>query len=395
MKKIKVPGLLHHKARDLGYSIDPRNRKTTYHGPFGLAQTTANYKKWLSEYLAQADTQIPTTPTDKKDPTIADLVVHFSKWADMYFRNPATGKPTSQIHVLKSAIRELKDYLQTPIAEFTPRDLIAVRAGLVHRDIMPQSIFTKRKKLTISSVNGLIIKIRMMFKRGVEWGLVPINVFSALMCVKPLSWRTAPTLRDPAPIQPVDEAHLDRIQPHLAPVYRVLMSVHLATGMRIKELIGMRWSEISQHPVKPWLYVYQPTTHKNSHRKQDRKIFIHESFVNLMKMTRKPLWEKDFVWCSKGKGINAGYSGQMTTAAYYLAVKSAIKKHNKISKVKVPNFTPLQIRHTVATKINESHGIQAVAAVLGHAKINTAQIYAETSFTAAMEIAEVTQVNSR
>jgi len=387
MKKIKVPGLLHHKGKSLGYSIDPRDKKRIYHGQWGLRLTQSKYEIWLAEYLATRN-QPPQADPEQSEPILADLVSAFMRWADGYYRNPVTKLPTSQHHVLKSAIRELKPWIESgkPVAEFTTKDLIAVRAGIVNRCIMPQSEFTPRKKLTISTVNILICKIRLMFRKGVEFGLVPVQVHQALMCVQPLNWRTAPSLRNPEPIKPVEKMSILKIQAFLKPIYRAMMKIHTTTGMRVKELVQMRWSEI-EPPTKgdPTLWCYVPSQHKGSHRGQDRRIYIHESFIALMRSIRKPLWKADFVWCSHGKGINAGYSGQMTPAAYYLAIKSAIRRYNLVNKIKLEPFTPLQIRHLVGTEIRESDGIEAVAATLGHVRLNTSEIYAEKSFTKAKE----------
>ena len=395
MAKNKVPGLLNHKGKNLGYSIDPRNKKRIYHGQWGLRETKSKYQVWLAEYLSattQPESQSSEdTTTPAGEPMLADLVTAFMQWADGYYRNPKTNLPTSQHHVLRSAIRELKPWVESGMLckDFKTKDLLAVRAAIVNRDIMPQSQFTPKKKLSISSVNILICKIRLCFKKGVEFGLVPVEVFQALLCVQNLNWRTAPTLRNPEPIKPAETVSLAKIQSYLKPVYQVLMKVHRTTGMRVKELVEMRWSEITPEKNDPTLYCYQPATHKNSHRGQERKIYIHEDLIAAMKSIRKKVWEKDLVWCSCGKGINAGYHGQMTTAAYYLAIKGAIRRYNRDNKIQIARFTPLQIRHLVATEIRETDGIEAAAATLGHARLNTTEIYAEQSFTKAKERARI------
>jgi integrase len=43
----------------------------------------------------------------------------------------------------------------------------------------------------------------------------------------------------------------------------------------------------------------------------------------------------------------------------------------------VPVWTPLQLRHTAATMIRSRFGLEAAQTVLGHAKADTTQIYAE------------------
>ena len=158
------------------------------------------------------------------------------------------------------------------IKDFTPSVLLAVRAGIMHRDIIPKSEGAPRKKLCINSVNGAIVKIRQMFKLGVEWELVPTLTYQALACVKHLNWRTAPTLRNPDKITPVPAEYFDLIMPHLKPMYQALLKVHIDTGMRVKELVSMRWSEITQ--VEPELWCYSPQEHKNSHRAALRYIFF-------------------------------------------------------------------------------------------------------------------------
>ena len=392
--KIKIPKLCHHKGRNLGYTTNPRTKAVTYHGQWGLRETKSKYQVWLAEYLSattQPESQSSEDATAAGEPMLADLVTAFMQWADGYYRNPKTNLPTSQHHVLRSAIRELKPWVESGMLckDFKTKDLLAVRAAIVNRDIMPQSKFTIKKKLSISSVNILICKIRLCFKKGVEFGLVPVEVFQALLCVQNLNWRTAPTLRNPAPIKPAETNSIEKIQSYLKPVYQVMMKVHTTYGMRVKELVQMRWSEITPEKNDPTLYCYQPATHKNSHRGQERKIYIHTDLIAAMKSIRKKVWEKDLVWCSCGKGINAGYHGQMTTAAYYLAIKGAIRRFNRDNKTQIERFTPLQIRHLVATEIRATDGIEAAAAQLGHARLNTAEIYAEQSFTKTKERARI------
>ena len=200
MAKKKVPGLLQHKGKNLGYSINPNTRKTTYHGQWGLAATKQAYLRWCAELLTE---DVTPSIVPEHEPVVADLVNAMIKHSLSYYRDPVTGKPTSQLGVIKSALRELDLYLEIKIKDFKPSTLVAVRAAIMHRDIMPQSEGTPKKKLCISSVNNAIVKIRQMFKLGVEWELVPPEIYQALACVAHLNWRTAPTLRNPDKIAPV------------------------------------------------------------------------------------------------------------------------------------------------------------------------------------------------
>lgn len=368
--KRKIPKLCRHKAKNLGYSTDPRTGQVVYHGTWGLRKTKETYLQWVAAFAANDD----TIPISGPVPIVADLINHFSRWAETYYRNPTTGRPTSQIHVLKSSLRELRNHLDIAIQDFTPQHLLAVRAAMIARPITPQSSESKAKPLTISTVNSAISKIKMAFKRGVEWGLVPVTVYHALSCVQSLSWRTAPTLRTTEPIKPVDQEDVDAIMPMLKPVYRVMLALHCATGMRITELVGMRFSEITR--IDDGLYCYQPGRHKNSHHQQERRIYFHADFMARMQAIRKPLWDPDLVWCSKGKGRHKGYTGQVTVSGYQRAIQWAQEKYNRKASKKI-HWTPLQIRHLVGTRVRSVHGLEGSQAVLGHSRIDSTQIYAE------------------
>ena len=389
----RPPKFCHHKGTDRGYSTDPRTKKEIWFGPWGLAKTRQAYLRWCAELLT--DEVMPSMVVPDHEPVVADLVNAFIKYAVSYYRDPVTGKPTSQLGVVKSALRELDQYLEMKIKDFTPSVLLAVRAGITHRDIMPKSESTPRKKLCINSVNGSIVKIRQMFKLGVEWELVPVETYQALACVKHLNWRTAPTLRNPDKITPVPFEYFGLIMPHLKPMYQALLQVHISTGMRVKELCSMRWSEITQ--VEPELWCYSPQEHKNSHRGDPRMIYLKPDLIALMRSVRKPLWDENAVWCQKGVGKSAGYSGMISSDSYARAIEGAQLRYNEgrvginqggrtdkkklkyTSEKRKPmdHWTPLQIRHTYATMVRKTHGLEGAQAVLGHSTLDATQIYAE------------------
>ena len=79
--------------------------------------------------------------------------------------------------------------------------------------------------------------------------------------------------------------------------------------------------------------------------------------------------------------------------SYRRAVTYGIKKSNsarsKISAdfIKVINWTPYQLRHTFATKVRRSHGVEAAQLGLGHARTNIVDIYAEKNLNLLIELA--------
>jgi integrase len=127
-------------------------------------------------------------------------------------------------------------------------------------------------------------------------------------------------------------------------------------------------------------------------------IYIKHHFIALMKSLRKPLWDEDAVWCQRGVGRNAGYSGMISADSYARAIEGAQRRYNEgriareagnrtdrnqgyklATKKRTPmaHWTPLQIRHTYATQVRRTHGLEGAQAVLGHSTLDATQIYAE------------------
>jgi len=56
----------------------------------------------------------------------------------------------------------------------------------------------------------------------------------------------------------------------------------------------------------------------------------------------------------------------------------------------VPHWHPNQLRHTRATAIREAFGLEAAQAVLGHARADVTQVYAERNLALAAKVAAET-----
>ena len=55
----------------------------------------------------------------------------------------------------------------------------------------------------------------------------------------------------------------------------------------------------------------------------------------------------------------------------------------------VPRWSPNQLRHSAATEIRSRYGLEAVQTVLGHAKADVTQIYAERNEALAASVASM------
>jgi len=122
--------------------------------------------------------------------------------------------------------------------------------------------------------------------------------------------------------------------------------------MRSGEVIAMTPGQIVD-------WVYRPSHHKNAWRGHVREIPIGPK-------CREVLGE----WI-EGKGPNEKIFGGYSSQSYGRAVSRACEAAG------VKHWHPHQLRHAFATRVRESHGLDAAQAVLGHATARVTEIYAE------------------
>lgn len=129
------------------------------------------------------------------------------------------------------------------------------------------------------------------------------------------------------------------------------------TGMRPGEVCDLHSSEIDRSAA---VWVFKPSMHKGRSRGKVREVFIGPQAQEIL----APLLRPGFIFLTRtGK--------RWTEALLYAAVRNACIKH------RLPSWSPNQIRHTVATQLRASDGLDTAQAVLGHARIETTQVYAE------------------
>lgn len=196
---------------------------------------------------------------------------------------------------------------------------------------------------------------------------------------------------EPEPIKPVDLALVEATLPHVSPRARTLLKLMLYTGMRPGEACSMRADEIDT-ATRPWMY--RPKHHKTAWKGCSREIYLGPKAQMLL----QPILNRASAAASTpdanasataGNVDRAGFTAHVlfTTArghpwkptSLYMAVFNACRKHD------LEHWHPSQIRHSVATQLRREFGLEHAQAVLGHADIETTQIYAEKSSALASE----------
>jgi integrase len=73
--------------------------------------------------------------------------------------------------------------------------------------------------------------------------------------------------------------------------------------------------------------------------------------------------------------------------SYRRAIKYGIEKANKAG-IEVPDWCPSRLRHSRGTEVRKRFGIEAAQVLLGHARADVTQIYAERNLELAVKIAQ-------
>lgn len=371
-----------------------------YLGPHGSAES------WQAYYRLKAAWEQGAMVASKdhgSNISIAELVLAYHRHARAYYRK--NGRQTSQVSHVDLSTRRLVDiYGELPAAHFGPQKLVAVREQMLlgvctvckgsgklkarfdrwRRMKRPERPCGRcrgsgKRAWSRGYVNKCIKQIKHIWKWGVSQELVPQETYQALLTVEGLKRGRCqaperPKVK-PAPIASIRAA----IRAAGGPV-AAMMKLQFLTGMRACEVTAIRPAEVD-HSGKVWLYTVQEEANKTEHLGRARTVHLGPRAQRVLTpfMLRgghefcfKPADAPNV----KRKRLNDRY----TTDSYCQAIGYAC------AAAKVERFTPLQLRHTAATRIRRKYGIEVARILLGHSTAFTTEIYAEADVQKARKV---------
>jgi integrase len=242
-----------------------------------------------------------------------------------------------------------------------------------------------------------------MFRWAVGEELLPAAVYQALQAVTGLR-KGRSAAKEADPIEPVPEEAVRATLPHLPLQVAAMVRIQLLTGARPGEVAAIRPGDLSPSP--DGLLIYRPGSHKTEHLDRRRVIVLGPQAQEVISpwLNRPPdaycfSPVEASAWGVRGRGerpdppvttprlARTGGSGarrrpgpRYTKDAYRWAIARACRRAG------VPQWCPLQLRHSAATKIRSRFGLEAAQTVLGHAEADTTPIYAERDLDRARTI---------
>ena len=382
----RTPSYCHHKAT--GQAVVRIDGIDHYLGKHGTPESRVEYDRLIAEWLGNG--RRLSAPTVADGLTVGELILSYWHWAEHYYRDEH-GEPGQELDNIRSALKPLRRlYGHSQAAAFGPLALRAVQEEMA------------KAGLSRGVVNARVNRVRRVFKWGVSYQLIPSAIYEALRTVPGLQ-RGRCKAREADPVLPVTDEFVRATAPLLPAPVRALVEVQLLTGMRAGEAMVMRAIDLTMSgPV----WTYRPASHKNKYRGRERVIYLGPQAQEIIKpflttnleaylFSPRAYVEKMHAQRAASRATKRTPSElkrrrkakpkrkpgeRYTRRSYRLAVVRACKKAG------VPAWSPLQLRHTAATRIRAQFGLEAAKAILGHTRVETSQIYAERDMGRAEEI---------
>jgi integrase len=396
------------------------NGEDRYLGKHKSPESRAKYDRLVAEWMA-AGRQLPTDPATI---TVAEVVAAFRRHAKTYYRRP-DGSPSSEVKNFDHALRPLlRLYGRVEAENFGPRALAAVRVEMIGLGWVR------------TSVNKNVTRIKQVFKWAVAQEMIDPAVFHGLAAVAGLGLGRSEA-KESQPVKPIALDHARAIKPHVSPEVAAMIEIQLLTGMRPGEICIMRGCDLEI--VSDDLWLYHPSTHKTLHHGHERTVYFGPKAIGvvqpfLLPDTRAFLFSPSNAETarrgeSKGRGKRRPRhipGDHYDTVAYAKAIYSGCarafpppadlarqrvqghgrkarstrweskhewqKRLGEKSWMKLVawqqghRFHPHQLRHTAATELRKTHGLEAAQVLLGHKNVRITELYAEKNLSTAMQI---------
>lgn len=390
----RIPSLRLH--RPSGQAVVTLAGTDRYLGRYGSPEAKQSYDRLLGEWLAAGRPQKTST-----EPTMADILADYLEFARGYY-----AAPSRELEGILPALRPLKAYANQPAASFGP---LALRA------IMDQWIRDGLGRSTINARKGKIIRF---FRWAVSREKIPSWLVEGLKSVESLrAGRTS--AREPEPRTAVNEAIVRATLPHLTPHVAAIIELLWLTGARPSEILTIRIGDIDQ-TTDPGCWRYRPRTHKNSHRKQSRVICLGpraqavltpwlkadtEAYifqpceaVSALAQSRKKPHRNDEqrarsaafkrrtaevvrkAKTGRSKPVNSRTAGEVYD---HRRISNAVRR--ACLKYGIEPWTPYQMRHAMATRVEETIDFDTARKVLGKKSVADTARYVHADERAAAE----------
>jgi integrase len=390
---LRVPSYRCHKPT--GQAVVTFDGRDIYLGRYGTQASRSQYDRLIGEWLA-GGRQFPKAEADL---TVAEVASGYLRFAKGYYRTKDR-RPSGSMPGVKVALRWLREvYGATPVSQFGPLAIEALQQRMI------RSGHSRRY------INDNIGRIRRVFRWAVGKEMAPPAMLTALWAVPGLRMGRTPA-RETQPVLPVAEDVVEATLPFLPTAIADMVRVQRLLGCRPGEVCIMRPCDIDRAGD---IWSYRPEFHKTEYHGRDRVIFIGPKAQEILlpyllrdanqycfcpidsERQRKAAMRSNRKTPVQPSQVNRrkrhpkrkpgpGYDKDAYRRAVARAVERANENRAENQEEPLPAWHPNQLRHSAATEIRRQFGLEAAQVILGHAKADVTQVYAERDMERAKEV---------
>lgn len=359
----RLPKLCRHKASGQGYVTDPRVGQEVYLGLWGAPETVTAYDRWCRDYLAAGGKAEP--PPAPRPPARVSLGQLFERHLDFAEREYVKhGAETSEVRNFRMAARAVLAVCDPGGAaeDFGTADFKRVRESVAAR-------------LSRGSVNGLMSRVRRVWAWAVEEQLLPAPCWHALLSVRRA--RKGRGGKERPAVVPVAWGVVQATLPRLREAHRAVVLLGWHGAMRPGEVVRMLAGEVDTSR-EPWLY--RPGSWKTDRYEglRPREVFLGPRARDVLRpwlaRCRRP---EDPVFRGRFPGTH------LSATTVRDAVRLACMEEPEIE-----HWSANRLRHAQATEVRKRYGLEAAQVILGHAKADVSQVYAQRDRELAARVIE-------
>lgn len=291
---------------------------------------------------------------------------------------------TDQAHVRKVLGLVLDDFGNMMVDDF---DSVEFRKAQELVALEGQRKDAGKKVWSFSHVNKLMKYLVSVLKWGVSRKLFPAANLLEIKTVEPVGRGDEVyelEVNEPRTDVP-DEVILASL-PHLSPILQDMVRIQRIAGMRPSELCALR----VEHVLKATNGVIEMREHKTARFGTRRYFAFTQDELRILRRRCAGKGFDEYVFTprdayleamegsaiapDKLERVLARYAERYDTHAYWRAVKRKLDAARQKG-VKIPNWTPYQIRHTFVTETALKYGMEMASSLAGHKSLRTTEIY--------------------
>jgi hypothetical protein len=221
---MRTPKLRKHSSGQARVTLNGRDFLL---GSWGSKESRQKYHRLIAEW--EAASRSPTFGAEPNSLAVVEVIAAYLKFCRMYYGTA----PASELHRVSPALKAMKQlYGDSPAMEFGPLQFKALRVHLMKP--------TRRKRKDGKSIesirsrtyiNGLMKRIKRMFKWAASESLLPGSIYENLRCVEPLKRGRTDAPESPK-VEPVDKEVVEQTIQHLSVVVAAMVKFQQLTGNR-------------------------------------------------------------------------------------------------------------------------------------------------------------------